>query len=615
MSGICGWIGGGLSRDLADAALSQMEDALPRGEKKWKDEISPTCAVFLTSSTEELISFSDQKIRVVINGSPQWRDCEFTSYAQNHGSAAALAQAYQKYGQDCLRYLYGSFSLAILLPDQETALLAVDQMGILPLCYSRTKTGELVFGSTARTVHCHPSINTSISSQAIFDYIYFHYVPSPITIYSDIRKLEPAQMLIYKDGDIKLSYYWQPNFIENTQESFSSLKIKLESALQTSILHCNPDGKTGTFLSGGLDSSTVSGVLAGISKERINSYSIGFSAGGYDEIGFARIASSHFNTQLHEYYVTPEDIIDAIPVVARAYDEPFGNSSAIPTLYCARLAYNNGTRVMLAGDGGDELFAGNTRYAKQKIFNAYWSIPNFIRNMVLEPLFIRSNIKTNNPLSRKIKSYIEQASVPMPDRMESYNFLQRNLLEEIFLPDFIDTINPQHPIELLQHTYHCAPADSLVNKMLWLDWKFTLADNDLRKVNRMCEIAGIKVHYPLLDHEVVQLSTQIPPSLKLKGLKLRYFYKKALNGFLPSEVINKSKHGFGLPFGEWLKTSPKLQELIYARLQNLKLRGIFRPEFIDHLIEMHRHGHAAYYGTMVWVLAMLEEWMQQHNDE
>ena len=615
MSGICGWIGGSLSQDLIDATLAHMEDALPRGEKKWKDKISPTDAVFLNSSSEELISFSDKEIRVVIAGSPQWRDCEFTSYAQNHGLAAALAQAYQKHGQDCLQYLYGSFALAILLPEQKTALLAVDQMGILPLCYSRAKTGDLVFGSTARAVQCHPSINTSISSQAIFDYIYFHCVPSPITIYNNISKLEPGQLLLYKDGDIKLAYYWQPDFSEKTQERFSSLKIKLESALQTSILRCNPDSETGTFLSGGLDSSTVSGVLAGIRKERINSYSIGFSAGGYDEIGFARIASRHFNTQLHEYYVTPEDIIDAIPQVARAYDEPFGNSSAIPTLYCAKLAYNNGTRVLLAGDGGDELFAGNTRYAKQKIFNAYWSIPNFIRSMVLEPLFIRSNLKINNPLSRKVKSYIEQASTPMPDRMESYNFLQRNPLAEIFQPEFIDTINPQHPIELLQHTYRRAPTDSLVNKMLWLDWKFTLADNDLRKVNRMCEIAGIKVHYPLLDDEVVRLSTQIPPSLKLKGLKLRYFYKKALNDFLPPEVINKSKHGFGLPFGEWLKTSPELQELIYAKLQGLKLRGIFRPEFIDHLIEMHRHGHAAYYGTMVWVLAILEEWMQQHEHE
>jgi asparagine synthase (glutamine-hydrolysing) len=166
---------------------------------------------------------------------------------------------------------------------------------------------------------------------------------------------------------------------------------------------------------------------------------------------------------------------------------------------------------------------------------------------------------------------------------------------------------------MLRDTYERAPSNSLLNRMLYLDWKLTLADNDLRKVNRMCELADIKVRYPLLDHDIVELSTRVPPSSKLKGLKLRYFYKNALKEFLPSEVINKSKHGFGLPFGEWLKTSPKLQELIYSSLHRLKLRKVFRDDFLDQLIETHRHGHAAYYGTMVWVLVMLEEWLQQHD--
>jgi len=201
----------------------------------------------------------------------------------------------------------------------------------------------------------------------------------------------------------------------------------------------------------------------------------------------------------------------------------------------------------------------------------------------------------------------------MPERTERYNFLLRVPSENVFAEDFLGSVDTGRPLQALRDTYRDSSGNHLTNRMLQLDWKFTLADNDLRKVSHMCEIAGIRVCYPMLDDDVVALSNRILPQLKVRGLKLRYFFKHALRDFLPPEILAKSKHGFGLPFGEWLKNSSELQDVIYGSLTDLKSRRIVRSEFVDHLIDTHRAGHAAYYGTMIWVLAMLEQWLRQHS--
>jgi asparagine synthase (glutamine-hydrolysing) len=203
--------------------------------------------------------------------------------------------------------------------------------------------------------------------------------------------------------------------------------------------------------------------------------------------------------------------------------------------------------------------------------------------------------------------------MPMPERTESYNFLNRQSHDIMFDPEFAATLNPGQPLELLQSRYDDISVDSLVDRMLYLDWKFTLADNDLRKVGRMCSLAGVEVRFPWLDDDVIELSTRIPGDVKMPGTRLRHFVKSTLTGFLPDEIINKSKHGFGLPFGEWLKTSKRLQELTYDLLLRFRHQRIVRADFIDMLIAEHRSGHAAYYGTMVWVMAMLQAWLDAHR--
>jgi asparagine synthase (glutamine-hydrolysing) len=300
--------------------------------------------------------------------------------------------------------------------------------------------------------------------------------------------------------------------------------------------------------------------------------------------------------------------------LARSYDEPFGNSSAVPTLACARRAQADGIRVMLAGDGGDEIFAGNDRYARQGVFEHYWRIPAPLRARVIEPLAAgllpaKGGI---TPL-RKLRSYVEQARVPMPARLETYNFIERMTPQALFEPAFLARVDSGHPPAMLDAMYAEAPAHALVDRMMYLDWTITLSDNDLRKVGRMCGLAGIDVRYPMLDDALVDLSLRVPAQLKLKGRTLRWFYKQALRDFLPPEIIAKTKHGFGLPFGVWLSESAELQQLVYGSLEALKGRGILRPDFIDRLCASQRDEHAAYYGDLVWVLAILELWLTEHR--
>jgi asparagine synthase (glutamine-hydrolysing) len=366
--------------------------------------------------------------------------------------------------------------------------------------------------------------------------------------------------------------------------------------------------RIGAFLSGGTDSSTIAGLLAEIGGRGPDTYSIGFQAEGFDEMSYARIAARHFRCRAHEYYVTPEDVVEAIPLIARAYDEPFGNASAVPTYCCARLAHDDGKRLMVAGDGGDELFGGNARYAKQKAFEWYSGIPAALRHG-LEPVALHlPGGEQIGPL-RKLQSYVRQARIPLPERLDAYNLLEREGFAAVFEPEFLRGIDVQRPAALAREAYLRASSTSAVDRMMHLDLKQTLADNDLRKVNRMCEFAGVEARYPMLDEAVVAFSGRIAPTEKVRGLRLRHFFKQALRDFLPAETIAKSKHGFGLPFGLWLRSHPRLAELADASLAAFAKRGWMRRDFIDRLLTAHRQDHATYYGAMIWVVVMLEHWL------
>jgi asparagine synthase (glutamine-hydrolysing) len=547
--------------------------------------------------------------------------------------ADGLLDLYKASGRDCLKQLQGSWAIVIVDSRQGRILLATDRMGRQPLFYHIGSDFVLIGNDLNRLKEL--SAEVGLDAQALYHYIYFHMVPAPDAVVEGFHKLGAACMLELTAESRDLSRYWMPTFKESATISVAAAHEELQTRLRTAVRRCANaenaaiagidnlarvpgDTKIGAFLSGGLDSSTVAGMLSEVQGGSGDAYSIGFEAEGYDEMPFARLAAKHFGIRLHEHYVTPDDVVRALPEIAAAFDEPFGNSSVLPAYFCARMAARDGVDVLLAGDGGDELFAGNERYASQRIFENYRRAPHWLRSDFVEPLV--KNLPAGLPLVAKARSFLRQANTSLPDRLQYYSFLEQNNPDEVFSPEFLASVDQTQPLKRLNDIYHLPGEATVLNRMLFLDWQLTLADNDLRKVNQACALAGVRVRYPMLDDELVEFSTRIPSAWKLpgngsKGAQLRHFYKQGLSGWLPDATINKTKHGFGLPFGVWMKTHRPLQEMAYDNILRLKKRSIFLPQFLDRAISSHRDGHAAYFGELVWLLMCLELWLAANKPE
>ncbi|MEM9386305.1 MAG: asparagine synthase-related protein [Pseudomonadota bacterium] len=540
--------------------------------------------------------------------------------AREQGQAAALLDGWRDYGERVVDQLGGSFGLAVIDWRQGAVLLATDRFGVYPMAWCEVAEG-IVFGASAGLVRSHPSVQSDLDPQAIFDYLYFDAIPAPLTVYKNVYRLRAGERLLWREGKSSIGRYWEPTFARpGSRADDRALAAQLRESLGAAVAVASKGAEQlACFLSGGLDSSSVVG-LAARQREGTDAatqaYTMGFSAAGFDEMEYARLAASHFGAELRERYISPDEVAEAMPFVAAWYDEPFGNSSAVPAYVCAKTAASEGVTRMIAGDGGDELFAGNSRYVRQQLFGYYDRLPRVAQG-ALQRLLLLGKTGDHSALSKvpglsKLVSYVAQARPGMPARYDSYNFVLRYGPQNMLSEDWLTQIDTEHPLHLQADTWNAAPTEDLLQRMLYLDWQFTLADNDLRKVGGMCAAAGVQVRYPMLDDDVLELSLQVPPDQLIHRHRLRHFYKEAMNGFLPRDIINKPKHGFGLPFGIWLKESARLRDVVYPALEQARGRGIIRPSFIDEMVRAHRDGHAYYFGGMLWIIVMLELWMQRH---
>jgi asparagine synthase (glutamine-hydrolysing) len=508
--------------------------------------------------------------------------------------------------EQACRQVQGNFALALPLPDGQM-LLAVDRFAVRSLCW-RVLAGE---------VHAAPRADelaglaptAALDLQALFNYLYHHVIPSPRTVFEGVWRLPAGHYLLCKGSDVACRPYWVPEFQEPAGAEFEPSAKRFRELLEQAVATELDGSKPACFLSGGTDSSTVAGMVGRAAGRAAATYSIGFEAEGYDEMTFARIAARHFGTEHHEYYVTPADLIRSVPEVAASYDQPFGNSSVLPAYYCARMARDTGATRLLAGDGGDELFGGNSRYAKQRVFGWYGQVPGVLRHAVLEPLLLRTPLG-GLPLARKGRSYIEQAQQPMPDRYQPYNLIIRQGLDLVFTRSFLAEVDPAAPVRQQREVWAAARTGDELNRELAYDWRYTLAEADLPKVCGSTALAGVSVGFPMIDARLLDFSMQLPVSYKLRRLKLRWFFKEALRGFLPDEILVKRKQGFGLPFGVWTTRHEGLRQLAGDALGSLQRRGIVRPEYLQTLLGSRLAEHPGYYGEMVWILMMLEHWLR-----
>ena len=530
--------------------------------------------------------------------------------APDRASARSILEAYRQRGPALLDDLSGGFAFVVHDASGGNTLVAGDRIGIHTLCYAELADGVVV-GRYADEVAAALPAGSRLSLQALYDYLYFHVIPSPATVFEGVRRLEAAHYAEYRAGRLEVRRYWSPAY-DSAGDSTTAQKTERFRALLSDAVAREARGDAvGAFLSGGTDSSSVVGWLAKVNGSATRAWSIGFDAAGYDEMSYARIAAKHFGVEHHEYYVTPADIVAGVPKLAEHYDQPFGNSSALPAYFCAARAHATGVNRLLAGDGGDELFGGNTRYAKQAVFEAYGRVPAALRQGLLDPV-LSAPLARAIPVVKKAASYVAQANVPLPARQRTYNLLARLGTARMLSPAFLRAVDESAPARDEESVFARCHDASVLNRQLAFDLKYTLEDADLPKVVHTCELAGCDVRFPMLDDALVDFANHLPPSDKLRGMRLRPLFKEASRGFLPDAILTKSKHGFGLPFGAWVLRDTDLQILARTSVASLIGRGLVQQQFVDELFARELPAHPGFYGEAVWILMLLAQWLDRH---
>lgn len=623
MNGICGLIYKDENSTIPKDTLLRMGKSLSISDTQLQVQVNKN--IGLVSGTSIVVNRSLRivcdaelyNIREIVNSLEQKGYC-FNSINE----AEVILFLYQEYGEACLDQMRGQFSFAIWDGRDASLFMATDRFAIRPLYYYYHDSYQFIFGSKIRAIMASHEVPREINYSAIFQYLYYTIVPTPYSIFKDVYKLPPGHSLRLKGGIIEIRKYWDMTYHESDErnEAFYTKQVK-EQIREAVAVHltddCTPLGNVGSFLSGGTDSSTVVGMLSMITGNPVKTFSIGFEEEAYNEIEYARITARYFKAEHFEYFVSPLDTLNAIPILIKEYDEPFGNSSAIASYYCAKLAKDNNVNTLFAGDGGDELFAGNERYLWEKILSIYQGVPQWMRKQLIEPLMFNFDLD-NVFLMRKAKRYIRRSNIPNPKRFFSYHFLEEEWrhLEGILTKEFLEAIQLDLPLRIAEEYYTCLSTISDLNRLLYLDLKLTITDNDLRKITGTAGTAGVKVRFPLLDHKLAEFSGTIPSSLKLKGFKKRYIFKKALQNFLPRDTIKKKKRGFGVPVARWLATDKALRSLAEDALlgdQGIR-RGYFKNDYMEDLFGRLENDDSGYYGNILWLFLMLELWHREYID-
>jgi len=618
MSGFCGWLARDGFPDLAPARLERMAACLPAAPDAFTDVwLRPSAALALRGNPSESAWRDEGSLAGVIVGYPRWAAADVQAVAHAQGHASALLEAYRRHGRDLLQGLFGHFAFAVLDPARGRVFCAIDRFGVYRLCLATPRPGHFVFATSADALRTHPGVGATISPQTLYQYLFFiDRVAAPGTIYDEQSKLRPGEALLFEEGGLHRWRYWQLDYRRPARTSKAELQEVLRDHLGQAVaraLEGERAQRTATFLSGGLDSSTVAGFFAKARAGQGRCVTIGFEHAEFDETSYAKAAAQHFGLKHEIFVVGPREVLDALPKLAMAYDEPYSNSSVIPCYYCAKVSKEAGSDMILAGDGGDELFGGNTRYLKDGVFDRYLLLPALLRRGLLEPTLARLPGRRSLPLLRQLSNYVELARCSVAHRMVSHNAFAFTPVDRVFSAEAFAAIDADGPAHFAEALYDDAAGDDKIQRMMHLDLQLTLADSDLRKVMTSCSVAGIRVRFPMLDDDLAEFSGTLPAALLTEGGRIRRFYKGALAGFLPQVIIDKPKMGFGLPVFPYIATLPALADFLCNALADLKRRYFFDNNFLDRMIEEVRQGRPGTHAGVVWDLAVLETWMSSRG--
>ena len=525
----------------------------------------------------------------------------------------AIVHAYDQYGADCPKHLRGMFAFAIWDERTQELFLARDRVGKKPLLYAQLNN-ELVFGSEFSALLQHPDVSRDVDSQAIHHYLSFMCVPAPLTAYRSIRKLEPGHSLRWRRGEIKLERYWQPDFshkldIDEVEAGERALEI-LRDAVRVRLMSEVP---LGAFLSGGIDSSAVVALMSEASSDPVKTFSIGFEEQDFSELHHARRIAEHVGADHHEFIVRP-DAMEVLPLLVEHYGEPYADSSAIPTYYVARETRRHVT-VALNGDGGDESFAGYERYAAMQLAERYHRLPAPLRKLAIQPAIgLLPSSETSRSRIRDAKRFIQAASLPKRERyLRWVSVFDPQAKHDLYSEGFLRETANVHASEILDPWFAHANGSGIVDAALLTDIMTYLPNDLLVKVDIATMAVSLEARSPFLDHHVIEFAASLPEKFKLRGLTTKYLLKRVLKKLLPAENLDRRKMGFGVPIGHWFRG--EMQAFLRETLLSQKSlgRGLFKPEVVKQLVELHTRGERDY-AHQLWTLLMLELWFDRFID-
>lgn len=524
-----------------------------------------------------------------------------------------LVHLYEDNGVDCLKFLRGMFAFAIWDNNKQRLFLARDRLGKKPLCYAHTDK-YLIFASELKAILQNPEIKKDIDLEALDYYLSYYYIPSPFTIFKQIRKLPPASYLICdSSGNIKIERYWQPDYREKHCLSMDEYCRRIMDLLEEATkIRMVSDVPLGALLSGGIDSSAVVGLMAKHSSKPIKTFSIGFPESDYSELKYGKLVADHFKTEHYEFTVTPR-VIDVLPKLIWHYGEPYADSSMLPSYYVAKETRKFVT-VALNGDGGDENFAGYPRYLAQKLI----SMP-MIRafSKLVNHLILPVGNADPRKFFTRLKRFTRVAGFPPAQRylhwQLCFDAYKRQRLYQPWIKERLKQSGSTGTEDYLLKLYNNAPANLSLDRMLYTDMMSYLPEDLLVKMDIASMANSLESRSPFLDHKLIEFTAQMPADLKLKGFTLKYILKKALKGFLPDEILIRSKMGFGVPISRWFRN--ELREYLQQTLsvETIRRRNYFQPEAIQDLIKEHLSGRVDN-GYRLWALLVLEIWFRTFID-
>lgn len=566
------------------------------------------------------IANEDQSMWIVFNGEI-YNYRELRTFLQKKGhifhtqaDTEVILHLYEEFGLECVQHLNGIFAFAIWDISRQELTLARDRMGIKPLYYTET-SGQFIFGSELKVVLAHPEVKREIDLISLNEYLSFEYVPSPRTIIRHVYRLEPGHVLCYTAQGVHCQPYSNISLARSESRPpvhWRDYAEGLYETLKTSVKQeLVSDVPVGVLLSGGLDSSSIAAFMAELYPGTVDSFSVGFEEASFDESRYARMVAQRVGTRHNELILTSQMVAEMVPAITDFLDEPFGDSSLIPTYFLSLFARGH-VKVVLGGDGGDELFAGYPTLTAHRLIEYYerivpWQVRASVAPKMLDLLPVSFN---NISFDFKMRRFLAGRGVPLQVRHHRWlgSFVDEekaSLLQDWLKPVLRDTYS-----QVYAHAREC-DAHQPLNQLLYNDIKMYLEGDILYKVDRASMAASLEVRVPFLNREVVHFATDLPFELKLHGLTTKYLLKKSMGRKLPGEIINRRKKGFNMPVAHWLTT--ELRELVLEMLseERISRQGFFNYAYVRELLDQH-FSYRRDNRKVLWTLLIFQLWHSRY---